>query len=183
MQRRPLTRALYDALVAQGAFHGEPVELLEGELVTMAPQGEPHASTVDIVAWRLDRLLLAAHGERYRIRQEKPIVASDLSEPEPDIAVIDAAAATFAAAHPSWAHLVIEVAESSAGVDLRHKPRIYAGSAVPLYWVIDLARRRTVVHADPRPGADAHYAEARIQSFATDLEVLGVSVRLADLLS
>lgn len=178
----PLTRALYDDLVALGAFRDRPVELLEGELITMAPQGEPHANGVDILARRLDRLLMAAHGELYAIRQEKPFAASDRSEPEPDIAVIDAAAVTWEAPHPSWAHLVVEVSESSLGVDLRHKPRVYAGSSVPVYWVVDVVRRRTTVHREPRPGADPHYQDVVTVPFGMDLAVLGVTLRLDDIL-
>jgi Uma2 family endonuclease len=182
VQRRPLTRALYDDLVSRGAFDGEPVELIEGELITMAPQGEPHASAVDLLSWRLDRSLMATHGEAYRIRQEKPFAASDRSEPEPDIVVIDAAMAVWGAPHPSWAHLVVEVAESSLGFDLRHKPRVYAGSSVPVYWVVDVVRRRTTVHREPRPGADPHYQDVVTVPFSMDLAVLEITLRLDDIL-
>jgi Uma2 family endonuclease len=184
VQRAPLTRAQYDALVAQGAFAGQPVELLEGELVTMAPQGPPHSRGIDLLARRLDRLLLAEHGEAFAVRQEKPFAASDLSEPEPDIAVVDAADAAWGLpGHPSRAHLVVEVADSSARVDLAHKPRVYAASEVPLYWVVDLARQRTVVHRDPRPAPDAGYDTVTTHLFTVPLEVLGVTLRLSDVIS
>jgi Uma2 family endonuclease len=182
--RAPLTRAQYDVLVEQGAFQGQPVELLEGELITMAPQGPPHARGIDLLARRLDRLLLAAHGEAYAVRQEKPFAASDLSEPEPDIAVVDLADAAWGLAdHPSAAHLVVEVADSSRRIDLAHKPRVYGGSGVPVYWVVDLARRRTVVHRDPRPAPDPGYDTVTTHLFADGLEVLGVRIRLSDVLS
>ena len=179
--RVPLTRAQYDALVAQGAFDGVPVELLEGELIGMAPQGAPHAGGIDRLARRLDRALVTRHGDLYAVRQEKPFVASDLSEPEPDIAVVDRAAAESMTEHPSWAYLVVEVAESSRRLDLAHKPRVYGGAGVPLYWVVDLVRRRTVVHAQPRPtGDDPGYGDVTTHPFTAPLTVLDVSVVLAD---
>lgn len=187
--RVPLMRAQYDALVAQGAFDGVPVELLEGELIGMAPQGAPHAGGIDRLARRLDRALVTRHGDLYAVRQEKPFVASDLSEPEPDIAVVDRAAAESMTEHPSRAYLVVEVAESSRRLDLAHKPRVYGGAGVPLYWVVDLVRRRTVVHAQPRPTGDAGdnpghddpgYDAVTTHPFTAPLAVLDVSVVLAD---
>ena len=179
---QPWTRELYDALVTTGRLDGVPVELLEGELVTMSPQGEPHASAVDNLAWHLQRALFQRYGEAYRVRQEKPFAASDRSEPEPDIAVIDAAAAAWGAGHPTRAHLIVEVAESSRRVDLRHKPRIYAGAEVPLYWVLDLSRSQVVVHTDPAADLGPGYATVQTLPLTTELTVLGIDVVLADLL-
>jgi Uma2 family endonuclease len=188
--RAPLTRAKYDLLVDQGAFEGEPVELLEGELIRTAPQGPPHSRAIDNLAWHIDRRLVAAHGDIYRVRQEKPFAASDLSEPEPDIAVVDAGDAAWdVPGHPSRAHLIVEVAESSRRVDLAHKPRVYAASGVPLYWVVDLPRLLVVVHRDPRSGThdvgadDAPgYDSVGTHPITAELEVLGVTLRVADAL-
>jgi hypothetical protein len=44
---RPLRRAEYDQMVAQGSFEGEHVELLEGFIVRMTPQKPPHSSIVE----------------------------------------------------------------------------------------------------------------------------------------
>jgi Uma2 family endonuclease len=185
--RSPLTRAMYDLLIENGAFGREPVELLEGELVRMAPQGPLHARATDLLARRLDRLLMSAHGDLYVVRQEKPFAASDLSEPEPDIAVIDAADAAWdVPGHPAVAHLIAEVAETSRRVDLAHKPRIYAGSGVPEYWVVDLPRRCIVVHEQPRsPGptsGDAGYDRVTTHPCGAPLTVLGVTLRVTDVL-
>lgn len=180
--RVPLTRAKYDLLVERGAFEGEPVELLEGELIRMAPQGPPHSRAIDNLAWHIDRRLVAAHGDIYRVRQEKPFAASDLSEPEPDIAVVDAADDRWGAGHPSSAHVVIEVADTSRRVDLVHKPRIYAASGIPEYWVVDLPRRMIVRHVDPTDTDRRAYAVVEDVSFTQPLSILGIEVTLADLL-
>ena len=45
---RPLRRTEYDVLITHGAFdEGERVQLLDGELVVVSPQGVPHASVVE----------------------------------------------------------------------------------------------------------------------------------------
>jgi hypothetical protein len=53
---------------------------------------------------------------------------------------------------------------------------------VPVYWVVDVVRRRTTVHRDPRPGADPHYEDVATVPFSLDLGVLGISLRLDDIL-
>ena len=81
---RRFTRAEYDRLVELGLFTDEKVELLHGLLVEMSPQDVPHSYTIE----QLTRLLIVALGSRARIRVQLPFVASDDSEPEPDVAVV-----------------------------------------------------------------------------------------------
>jgi Uma2 family endonuclease len=176
-----LTREMYDALVDQGAFAGQRVQLIEGEIVTMAPQGWPHSHGITKLARRLDSLLEAAHPGLYAVRQEKPLAATPFSEPEPDVDVVDAAALEVAA-HPTTAHLVVEVADSSRRLDLAHKPRVYAAALVPQYWVVDLVDRSVVVHTDPVPGALPPYGGVRRLPWTEPLTVLDVTVVLAEVL-
>jgi hypothetical protein len=51
-----------------------------------------------------------------------------------------------------------------------------------VYWVVDLGRRRTVVHREPYPGAEPHYADLVTVPFADGLDVLGVTLRLGSVL-
>ena len=53
---RPLRRTEYDALVANGAFQDERIELLDGALVPTSPIVPPHSSAVQ----KLMELLLPA---------------------------------------------------------------------------------------------------------------------------
>jgi Uma2 family endonuclease len=176
-----LTRVLYDALVDQGLFDGQRVELLEGEIVAVSPQKWPHSSTTTLLARHLDRALVARHGDVYVVRQEKPLAATETSEPEPDIDVVDEAALS-AGRHPSTAHLVVEVADSSRRVDLVHKPRIYAAARVPQYWVVDLVDGSVVLHTDPAPGGQPPYGAVTRLPWTEPLTVLGVTVVLAEVL-
>jgi Uma2 family endonuclease len=140
---RPLRREEYDRLVGLGMLRGEHVELLYGRLVRMSPQGEPHVFSVT----RLNRLLVRALGDRADVRVQAPFGASDVSEPEPDIAIVPAG--DYLDEHPRRAFLLIEVADSSLQDDRRIKGPLYAAAGVPEYWIVDVAGRAVEVHRDP----------------------------------
>jgi Uma2 family endonuclease len=71
----------------------ESVQLIEGMLVTMTPQGRPHAYAIQ----ELTRLLVRALGDDVKVLTQLPLTLEDESEPEPDLAVVpteEAASAT-----------------------------------------------------------------------------------------
>jgi Uma2 family endonuclease len=140
---RPLRRAEYDQLIALGAFQSEKIELLEGLLVPMSPIGPPHYSTVQ----KLTELLLPALLGRASVRIQGPFSALDLSEPEPDIAVVPPG--EYDTAHPDEAYLIIEVAESSLSIDRGVKLRLYAACGVPEYWIVNLVEGHIEVYREP----------------------------------
>ncbi len=182
---RPLSREAFDVLVAAGVYEAEHVELLEGSLVDMAPQGPQHGDAVRRLSRRITVELASQFHERYLVGVQTPLQATDLSEPEPDISVIDDAASS-ASTHPTSAHLVIEIAQTSHGIDLIRKPTIYAAAGVAQYWVVDLPADDVVVHTDPRPSSTttpAGYGSVRRLPLDTPLEVLGISLNLRDVLS
>src|SRR6185312_3665427 len=112
---RPFLRVEYDRMVELGMFHGEKVELLHGRLVRMSPQGEAHVFSVTM----LNEILMPALRGRAKLRVQAPFGASDISEPEPDIAIV--APGQYLDGHPTAAHLLIEVADSSLLDDWRIK--------------------------------------------------------------
>jgi Uma2 family endonuclease len=151
---RPLRRVEYERLVEEGFFdEDEKIELLEGVIVQMTPQGLGHAASIE----ELTHLLVLALATRARVRVQLPFAASDVSEPEPDVAVVPPADPRRS--HPESAFLLIEVAESSLGKDRRVKTRIYATAGVPEYWVVDVSGRSIEVRTDPGDGV---YRQVRV---------------------
>lgn len=145
-QIRRFTRAEYDSLVASGFFHeDEKVELLEGVIVPMTPQGTPHARPIR----RLTMLLAPALVGRADVGVQLPFAASDLSEPEPDLFIVPPD--DDDTDHPRVAHCIIEVAVTSQRRD-RAKVGIYARAGVPQLILIDVPRREARVFRDPRDG-------------------------------
>jgi len=145
---RGLRTTEYDALVAKGLLDGERVELLEGELVEMAPTSPDHASTVRLITFAL----YDQRPSGWTVRPQLPLAVPPRSEPEPDVAVVRDE--DDSRRHPSWALLVVEVSRSSLVVDLEVKSLIYAAAGVPEYWVVDPDER--VVHVHRVPGADGY---------------------------
>lgn len=60
------------------------VELIEGELIEMAPIGGPHMGIVN----RLTRLLVLALGDSGEVSVQNPVRLSRHSEPQPDFAIL-----------------------------------------------------------------------------------------------
>jgi Uma2 family endonuclease len=142
---RPIRRAEYEALNAQGFFADERVELLDGRIVVAEEEGPPHAAVIR----RLNRILVeSVPASEAEVGVGNPVGLSDLSSPQPDLMLIPPAA-TYRAAHPTTASLVIEVAHSSRRKDLGLKAVLYAAAGIPDYWVVDLTRDEIVVHRDP----------------------------------
>jgi len=142
---RPLKRSEYDRLVALGAFEDERIELLCGTLVAMSPQDPRRTSPIGQLTMHLVPALVG----RALVRIQAPISAADESEPEPDVALVPLG--DYRIAHPDRAHLVIEVAVSSAKKDRLVKAPIYARSGFAEYWLVDVDAKRIEVYVEPSP--------------------------------
>ena len=156
------------------------VELIEGEIVDMAPIGSEHASIVD----QLNYLLGRAVGERAIVRVQGPVRLSRITEPEPDVTVLAPRADFYRHAHPNRSEilLLIEVSDSTLRFDRDIKVPLYARHGVHEVWVVDLQNRCLLTHAGP---ADGQYrSRATIDRLGTmPLEALpGVAVDLSELL-
>jgi len=141
------TREEYHRMGEAGLFANERVELLDGTIVTMSPQGCPHAGTVE----HMDGLLRQATEGRFRVRAQLPVVLNDWSEPEPDLAVCVLEPHRYTRAHPLPEQIVLvcEIASSSLGYDRTEKAAAYAASGIPEYWIVDVDRRSIHVLREP----------------------------------
>ena len=158
MRQAPLTlrrwtRAEYDRLVDLGVLHGEPVELIGGQLVVAEPQGSYHATAIGAV----DDALRAALPPGWVVRAQMPVALDDESEPEPDLAVVPGERADYRADHPARPALVVEVAESSLAFDREDKGSLYARGGVHDYWIVNVLERVLEVYRDPGPDPTAPY--------------------------
>ena len=136
-----------------GLFDGRRVELIEGQVIDMAAMKSSHAVAVDLA----DGALKLVFGPGYYIRQQKPFVISDISEPEPDIAVIKGDIRDFTDAHPTAAELIVEVVDSSLRYDRAVKGSLYAKARIAEYWIVNLVDKQLEIYSEPRPDVDADY--------------------------
>ena len=142
----------YHQMIAAGILDERRVELLNGEIVDMSPEGEPHAYYSHDVAKYLERLL---GDERVTVRQAKPItIPSTRSEPEPDVAVVQPLGREYLHHHPYPENIywLIEFSDSSLAKDLNPKAKAYAAASIIEYWVINLKTMELVVMRDPVNG-------------------------------
>jgi Uma2 family endonuclease len=147
------TRAEISELTSMGWFAGERYELIDGELINKMGKGEPHAlAGMFMLAW-----LVPIFGFD-RVRKEEPIdVAVEdnkYNEPEPDFVVLREPVQKLRMRRPQPQDVifVIEVADSSLGVDRSKKADLYARAGIPDYWVLDVNQRQVVVHREPVGG-------------------------------
>ena len=74
--------------------------------------------------------------------------------------------------------LVIEVADSSLGYDLRVKAPLYAHHGVREYWVVDAVRETIRVHRAPESGTYTDIEEYEAQDAIAALLLPEVTIRL-----
>ena len=146
--RRLLTVAEYRAMGEAGILtEDDRVELIEGELVAMAPIGSDHSGAVNA----LTRMLVRAVGDRGVVAVQNPVVLDDLSEPQPDFAVLRPRADDYrrATPRPQDVLLIVEIANSSLGYDRAVKRRLYARHGIPEYWIVNVAGQAVEVCRNP----------------------------------
>ena len=158
MAQAPLTlrrwkRTEYERLVALGVFHGEPIELIGGQLVVAEPQYPYHASAISAADYALRAVLPPG----WIVRVQAPVSLDDESEPEPDLAVVPGRPTDYREAHPARPALAVEVAESSLVFDRQQKSSLYARAGIRDYWIVNLVDRLLEVHRDPEPDPSASY--------------------------
>ncbi len=147
-------------MIAAGILDNRPVELLQGEIVEMAPEGESHAYASDEAGEYLSALL----GNRAKVRQAKPVTLSDASEPEPDLAIVQRLGRAYRLHHPYPDNIfwLIEYSNASLRKDLEAKSKVYAEAGIVEYWVVNLKTLELIVFRNPQDGG---YTSQR--SFAT----------------
>ena len=146
VQNRLWSREEYDRLIAEGMFHPEErLELIEGEIIQMSPQGSNYATAVTLV----ENALRTVFGENYVVRIQMPLALSSGSEPEPDIAIVTGAPRDYCKEHPITAELVVEIADTTLAYDRVKKTALYAQAGIQEYWILNLLDRQLEVYRQP----------------------------------
>jgi Uma2 family endonuclease len=154
------TIAEYHQLVETGILDDKRVELLQGIIVNMAPEGMPHAVYCTESVQYL-RLLL---GNRAAVREAHPITLPNDSEPEPDIAIVRAPNSQYLAHHPYPADIfwLIEYANTTLQKDLNEKKQVYAEAGIQEYWVVNLQTSELIVFQNLE--IDTYTSETKLAS-------------------
>jgi Uma2 family endonuclease len=140
------TLAEFERLIEVGILTEEDrVELIQGELVPMAPKGNRHELVRDeIMNWMMEH-----KPSTLRLSSEigwRPPDADTYVEPDLLICPRSFKGVTVP---PTEVLLAIEIAHSSLRFDSTTKAKLYAVLGVREYWVIDARKLMTRVHSEP----------------------------------
>jgi Uma2 family endonuclease len=178
-QARRWTRDEYYRMADSGILRPDDrVELIDGEILTMAPQKSPHATAMQLA----HDALREAFGDGFSVRPQLPLALDETNEPEPDLAVVTGSPRDYVEGHPSTALLVVEVAETSLAFDRGVKKALYARFGIPEYWIVDLLAHRLEVYRSPQ---DDGYRDQRVLTEADSIAPLArgeSAIAVADLL-
>lgn len=116
----------------------------------MSPIGPEHVALISL----LNEFFAKRLPDPLQCRIQAPIILSNHSEPEPDLAIVHRRPDNYRREHPVIDDIlfIIEVSQSSRQRDLEWKRRVYATSNIPEYWVVDVDEQQIVVHREPTGG-------------------------------
>lgn len=149
VKRHRFTVREYHAMVEAGLLsEDDRVELIDGEIVEMAPIGTRHLACV--VA--LTHLLTKASDDRYFVSVQNPILLDEGTEPQPDLSLLRTRPnPTGELPGPENLLLIVEVSDTTLDYDRKVKLPRYGRSGVPEVWIVDLQSRRVEIYTDPFP--------------------------------
>lgn len=149
VHRRKLSLEEFHRLGAVGILsEDDRIELIDGEMIEMAPIGAPHALMVS----RLSRMLNLAVGQDSIVWTQNPIALPSHSEPQPDLALLRPPEDRYRHSLPSAADvlLVVEVADTTLSYDRDVKVPLYARHGISEVWLFDLQGSSLYVYREPR---------------------------------
>lgn len=142
----------YHRMIQTGILtEDDPVELLEGRLVTKMPKSPAHRAATRLTQKALERIVPSG----WYVDAQEPITTED-SEPEPDVMVVQGDTRQYLNRHPGPQDLalVVEVSDTSLQHDRTAKKRLYAVAAISVYWIVNLLEKQIEVYADPSGPAE-----------------------------
>lgn len=112
------------------------VELIEGELIEMAPIGATHLWVVN----NLNTLLVTAVGKRATVSVQNPVILPPNSEPQPDFSLIKrkVRGAAGQVPRPADTYLIVEVSDSTLKYDRGTKLQLYAKTGIREVWIVNV---------------------------------------------
>ena len=143
----------YHKMIAAGILCDRRIQLIDGELIEMSPEGVAHAAYGGSI---VDYLRQVMNGDAW-IREAHPITLSNsphsrASEPEPDIAIVKLPKSKYFQSHPTPSDIywLVEISDTTLTYDLTKKQEIYAAAGIPEYWIVDIKDKKLIVFTQPQ---------------------------------
>jgi Uma2 family endonuclease len=147
-ERARISADRYQKMVETGVLtQYDRVELVDGDMLNMAPIGLSHSAVTD----RLTKQLVLSAGDSAIVSSARSLKLGEYSVPQPDLMLLKSREDFYAAQIPLAPDvlLLIEVSDSSLVYDQGIKRALYAGHGVAEYWVVDVMSQRVYVYREP----------------------------------
>lgn len=156
------------------------IELIEGEILEMAPIGFNHSGHLK----RIIKLFSKLAQDTAIISAQDPLQLGDLSEPEPDFMLLKPVDDFYSSRHPNASDVVllIEIAESSLTYDQNQKLRLYALHGVAEYWLLNLNDNCLEVYREPFGETYAQKSTLRAGDSVTLTQLPDITIQVSSIL-
>jgi Uma2 family endonuclease len=155
-------------MTGAGVFGDRRIELVEGELIEMAPSGRPHGEFLAGITRRIGN----AYGDAdWLFFVDTYVGLGPTTVRAPDFSVIARSTDDGAELEGASIVLAVEVSHTTLREDLGRKRAHYAAAGVQNYWVVDIDGR--CVHRFAR-GDGGDFTEADRTAFGEPMPLPGI---------
>ena len=181
LPRHRFTVDEYHKMAENGVLtEDDRVELIDGEIVDMAPIGERHFGHVN----RFNHVFSRTFEDRAIVHIQNPVRLSPHREPEPDVVLLKPREDFYDSVMPTPADvlLLVEVADSSLEYDRDTKVPLYAGAGIFEYWLVNLVDDLILVYRDPTPSGYRSVQVLRLGDRIQPLAFPDITIAVSDVL-
>jgi Uma2 family endonuclease len=158
LPRRRFTQDEYFAMAEAGIFDSEEaVELINGHVVEMSPENDPHRVAIMKTSQAFS---VALNEKNYAVQTQSTLPLDEVNVPEPDLAVLRGSPDDVLEEEPEVV-LVLEIADTSLERDRSAKQALYAQQGIAEYWILNLQARTLEVYWEP---GEAEYRQRRTRA-------------------
>ncbi len=145
--RKQFTVEEYYQLGELGMLGDGRTELIDGDIVYMAPIGSRHAGCVN----RLLKIFARNLRERAAIAIQNPVRLNGRLEPQPDLSILKLRDDDYIKSHPQTQdiYLLIEVSVTTIDDDRNVKSVLYGKAGIIELWIVDIEAQLIEVYRNP----------------------------------
>lgn len=183
LPRHKLTVDDYHAMGKAGILDEDSrIELIEGELIDMAPIGSLHSSKVA----KLHQLLFQKiSAETALVFSQNPLHLSPHNEPQPDLMLLKPRSDWYEHSLPIPLDvlLLIEVADTTIERDRQIKCPLYAKYGIIETWLVNVSQQTLEIYQEPQEDGYAKILRRKKGDSVSPLQLSEISIALSDLWS
>ena len=175
------TREECEGLERAGMLEVERYELIEGELILKMGKNLPHMRAFSVLTgwpYSVFGMLFVMPEASLDLNPED----NPTNESQPDVLVLNRSVRTLSGRpRPADLRLVAEVSDTPLSLDVNVKALLYARAGIAEYWVVDVGRRRVIVHRRPAGGRYLDVAGYSENETVSTLAAPEASIRVGEL--